>query len=1081
MICLVLALGSAAAAEETEGENGTTTEEITGEGRTVLGGYTFERNQIVDSPNIFVSRNPATDAIVFEDKAVLDGDILFTLSNYQQWEKWLRETGADPARMAAYDLNPLSVFTVGNAYNNITLEKGARVINRATESDGMFILGPADINIKEDTLVHGGWAGLSLGNLTEPEPENYYEVSVVNRGLIGTFTDETGPRDEEGNRPVLKSRSGILIYEGVGGSVVNESTGTITGSHFGIRVGYSELQGDFIPRGDPDLVDIIKDSRFSIVNHGIIQGGVYEGIFDGGGYESVEIVNHETGVIEGGRSGIMLLGGGKIDNRGVIRGGENGIFISTGTMDITHSGELSVTGEEGGDAILFSAFTEGGTVALYSGVDGNIRHIGDSVDAVLYLFDTADGADASVGNIVFGDGAVTQYGGIWNYKDIAANSLRLENGAMRLSKKIEVDQGLFVGPDAVITVTDGVITAGNFINRGILNFYHGEIAVDGGVFDYADPRGARDFALIGGAEDQIPHLRIADGASTAGIRHIVIGGEQAGMLTVEGGRVTVPDGLEVMDKGWLSGAGLVQGSVLAAAGSTIKPGYGKIVIGSPDEGEPKGTLAIEGDLTIHAESTVNIGIDRGDDNNANIHATGFVGIEGGTVTVTDISGRTIQDGAVYTFLTADRFVAGEFDAITGSPIFTFDLDYGFDNVSFRVTRLIDYDDFTVTANQAVMAEAYQTAREDGHLPNLVIAMEDVLVEVLEERASPDLLRYSLDRLSPEPYQAAFRMTADMVGDMNRHFMRSARQTRLKLGLAEPGAEDDRAFIVPGETGTSTWAKPFRLFYGTIYRYSDVEPDPSRTGYYHKARGYYLGYERPVGTRINAGVGFQYLNNQAYFNRSGISAGHLETESFRFGPHATVAVGNLELDIVLSGGRHKNYQDRDIAESRYKIYDATAYADLRYSISPAGLFRLSPSAAIAYTYQRRERIREKNGGDANLEIPKDSFDTLRSTLGLSLSREIRRSASVIIPELTGAWRNEMAERDLDINASFIGAPESPEGGFTVTGKGPDRDFYVAGARITFLFGDFNVAHIGYEREFRDSGDVDAYFGGVKWNF
>jgi hypothetical protein len=632
-----------------------------------------------------------------------------------------------------------------------------------------------------------------------------------------------------------------------------------------------------------------------------------------------------------------------------------------------------------------------------------------------------------------------------------------------------------------MTVTDGAITAKNFNNRGTLNFFDGEIAIDGGVFNYAEPRGARDFSLIGGGEDQSPHLRLINGASTSGISYIAIGGDQAGMLTLEGGRVTVPDGLEVMDKGWLSGAGLVQGSAFAAAGSTIKPGYGKIIVGSSDEGEPKGTLVIEGDLTIQAETTVDIGIDRGDDNNANIHATGFVGIEGGTVKVSDLSRRTIQDGAVYTFLTADQFVAGEFDAITGSPIFAFDLNYGFNNVSFSVTRLIDYGDFTETPNQAVMAEAYQTAREDGNLPNLVQVMEGLLVDVLEEKASPDLLRYTLDRLGPEPYQAAFRMTADMVGDMNRQFMHSARQTRLKLGLADPGAEDDRAFIVPGETGTSTWAKPFRLFYGTIYRFSDVDPDPSRTGYYNRARGFYLGYERPVGTRINGGIGLQYLNNQAYFSRFGRSAGDLEIESFRFGPHATVAVGNLELDIVLNGGRHKNHQDRQIASSRYKIYDATTYADLRYSISPAGLFRLSPSAAIQYTYQRREKIDEKNGGDANLKISKDSFDTLRSTLGVSISREIRRTSSIIVPELTGGWRNEMGDRDLDINASFVGAPGSPEGGFTVTGKGPDRDLYFAGARITFLFGDFNVAHIGYEREFRESGDVNAYFGGVKWNF
>lgn len=1083
VICLVLAFGSAAAAEETEGENETAAEEITGDGRTVLGGYTFQRSQAVESPNIFVSRNPSTDTIVFQDNAVLDATVPFVYSNFEQWTKWRRETDSNPGRVEEYGLNPLSIFTIGNAYNAITLEKGVRVINRAEESDGMFILGPTSINIKEDTLTYGSWAGISLANFEDAVKEDVYEVSIVNQGRIGSFVDESGTRDENGDFPLMSSKYALLLYEGVIGGIVNESSGIIDGQSFGMRISFSESQGDFIPFGD-SAIDYFEGSYFNLENHGEIIGRLYDGIFEGGGLENISIINHESGLIQGGRTGIVLSRGGDIDNRGAIRGGETGIFISTGTANIIHSGEISVTGEEGGDAILFGPNAVGGTVALYAGVEGGIQHSGSSSDgnsgnsseAALSIYDTVDSSDASIGNIAFGEGSITQYGGAWTYKDITAGVLQIESGVMRLSENISVDGDIIIASDATMRINGGAMSAENFINRGILNFNDGEITINGGLFDWADPGSPADLVLAGAAEDQSPHLRLADGAAISGVDYVTIGGVHAGSLTLLDARATVPGGLEIRDKGRLAGTGLIQSNVIAGNGGIISPGYA---------GDATGTLSIEGDLIIEKDSTVDIGIMNGDNNNAVIDATGDVSIAGGTVNVTDLSGRRIADGSVYTFLMAGQSVAGQFDAITGSPIFAFDLDYGYNNASFKVTRLTDYEDFAATPNQESMAWAYQTARDDGYLPKLVPEMEKLLEYVLEEKGPPTLLEGALELLSPEPYQASFRMTADTVGHMNRHLMNGARQTRLKMALAEPEADDQRAWIVPGQAGTSTWDKPFRLFYGTFYRFADVDPDAMRTGYYQRTRGFYLGYERPVGTRANGGVSFAYSNNNGRFNDG---RGELEIESFRIGPHATVALGNLEIDLALNGGRHKNYQERVViyplpatALTRYKIYDASTYTDIRYSISPAGLFCLTPSASLQYTYQHRENIKEKNGGDINLHVQKDSFNTLRGMLGLKLSREIRRNSAVIVPELFGGWRNEMGDRDVDISASFIGAPDSPEGGFTVTGQCPEREFYVAGVGITFLFGEFNVAYLGYEREFRDTEDVETYSGGVKWNF
>jgi hypothetical protein len=1088
-----------------------TADDAAGDSLMVMGGYTFQRNQVADSPNAFVSRNPGEDTILFQNNAVLDADVFFEFSDFERWEQWHKETGADPDRVDEYGLNPLSAITIGNAYKQITMNPGSRIINRAFESDGIVAFGAADITIAQDAVVHGQWSGISLGNFKDPEEKDFYAVSIVNQGRIGSFPDDSGAKDADGNFPVIYSRSGIQVYEGVGGSLFNESTGVIQGTSFGIRTNYSERQGEYIPMpGETHEISYFEGRGLNIENHGEIRGGSFEGIFDGGGLENVSIVNYESGLIKGGRSGIVLLRGGDIDNQGTIEGGETGIFISSGTANISHSGVLSVTGERGGDAIHFGENTVGGTVTLYSAVEGNIVHTGDSSEAVISLMDNADesgdgsgdesdeaSAAISVGNINFGDGRVTQQGGTWSCKNITAAGLRLEGGEMQSGHTVTVDQDINIAPDATMTITGGKITAENFVNRGLLNFQNGALYVDGGVFSYTDQAGGLDFNLAGSEDDQNPHLRLGNGAVASGIRALSVGGTHAGTLILEDARLPVLSGeVTVKDKGLLGGVGSVAGNVTARSGGALSPGYGD---------DPTGALLIDGNLVIEKGATIDVGVMQGDNNNAVIDVSREVSIAGGTVNVIDFSGRRLEDGATYTFLTSGLSMAGEFDAITGSPIYAFNLDYGFNNVSFNVIRLRDYSDYAETQNQAAMALAYKDARDGGDLKKLVPKMEDLLSGVLQEKGPADVLRSALDQLSPEPIQASFRVVADHADQMTRQLMSGARKTRQKLvsgDLGVPGGlEDGRARIVPGEYGTSTWRAPFRLFYGGFYGFADVDPDAGRSGYKHKGRGFYLGYERPMGDRVNGGASIGYARNRS--SRFEGSIGKLEIESFRLGPHATATLGNLEIDVAFSGGLHLNRQEREMiiplfdekaalggiqtvafqekAVSRYKIYDGSAFTDLRYNMDLGYLFRLTPTASMQYTHMRRKNLTEKHGGDINLKVHRDSYDVLRSMLGASLSREVRGSTFVLVPELFAGWRNHMLDRDVDLDAEFVNAADLSDRVFTVTGQGPDRQAYVVNVTITALFGDFNVAHIGWQREFADSGKVESFSAGVKWNF
>ncbi|RJP37499.1 MAG: autotransporter domain-containing protein [Desulfobacteraceae bacterium] len=1081
------------------------------------GGYVFLGGQTVDQPNVFVSLDPASDTIRFEPGAVLDADIPpDTLNLKDQWARWHRETGADPVRRGDYDLKTLAAITVGNTYESITIGEGSRIINRDELGDGMLAMGSHDINIGKDALLYGRWASLSFGNFEDPDDADFFTFSLTNNGNIGPHYD-----DDPDENP---SRFGVLVYRGVEGHIVNAADGVIRGDHSGILTNYIESDSD-----DPDSIpdysgdepmDYAEGRSFSLDNYGQIKGRLY-GVYEGGQLEDVRIVNHETGQIEGGIAGIYLLRGGDIVNYGDIEGEDAGIFIAAGTADITNYGTIAVTGEDAdgeknGDAIRFGGKTVGGSVTLYATVDGGIGHHGDTSEALIHLRETDN---ASVGNIGFGEGGIIQYGGTWTLGDVTAGAMSIEGGEMRLSKEVDVD-GIDIENGASLVVSGGAVTTKDLINRGTLDFQDGEIAVNGGLYEHNDVTGIRDFTIAGLEEDQNPHLRLIKGAGTWGINSLFIGGDHGGGLTLEDdSMVSYLNRLEVNDKGRLAGAGTVGGDVFVRSGGAIAAGH-------PED--PISSLAISGDLVIDQDAVIEIGIAGGDNNNSKIDVSGDVAINGGALKVTDYSGFTVQEGSTYTFLTAGSALTGEFDAVHSfSQLYRVDLFYWTTGASFSLTRMADYQDFVQTENQARTMRALEACWDAGYLEDLRYTMDSLLDGVLEDTVPQSHLQSNLAVLDPEPYQASFRINADQIGQMSRHLMQGARRSRLQmvtgdayqlaemLGTAAPSpdlspaaAEEAmkvRSRIHPERLGTSTWAKPIRLFYGGFHREAEVDAVINRTGHEYRSRGYYLGFERERSPQLITGASIGYTYNHARFDDN---RGVLRTDSFRLGPHITLKRNNLEIDVALSGGVHQNRQERRMmypevptyiprtnigidlsdlyagpstAVSRFNIYDGSAYTDARYNLVIREVWKIVPSASLQYIYQHREGIREQRGGDINLKIDSDSQETLYGVLGINLGREISGSTFVLVPELFARYRHDMMQGDVDIDARFANAPASPDREIRVTGAGTDKSTSVVGAGITALFGDYNMAYFGYEAEITDSGSLDTFFAGVKWNF
>lgn len=1094
--------------------------------------YVFDAS--TDGVRAFIGDDPGE--LVFESDVSLDAEIDFDWDVYGRdnaddgWNAW-HEAGAPagPDAVDDYRLAPLSALTIGSGGYNLVLGDGAMVVNTG-DSDGIIAMRAIDMDIGENAVVHGTWAGISLENFLDG---NHGEI--VNRGRIGSFVD-----DRDGDDPVSReSEFGVWVYR-VGDNDVfvlkNEAQGEIEGVFGGVQVergsgaGFvdidnagairSENTGVSVGSVDPEYIWLMRpdfinyfEGAFELKNEGVISGGSI-GVDVLGSDAKVNIDNRADGVIESGNTAVRIFDGGgqgaaRIENHGRISGGETGISVLGGTVDIENHGEIS--GGADGDAIVYDGGATGGEITLYSGVQGAIRHLGDSGGAALFLMD--GGADASVGDIVWGEGSITQSitpdsgDAAWSFGgDVSAGSLAFAGGEAVLGGVVSIGGAITVSDNASLSIDGAVIESEDLdIASGAgFDFNHGSVTINGGSFNY----GAGPLTLSGQSDDREAGLHLKDGKAS-----------------------TSTGGIDVAEHGRLGGTGTVEGDVSADAGGTLQPG------------DPTGQLSISGDLAVDGGAVVNIRIMGGDDNCGKLSVVGEADIKNGaTLRIEDVSAGAVRDDATYTFMSAGTLTLDGDDPFTidhDSLLYDFMIPYedGYDTnageIRFIADRLADYSDeaYADTANRKAVARALESARQDRQLENLTIAYEGLLSDILHEGVSESDMQAALEQLNPEPYQAAFRMTSGQAHAMARRTMHSARQSRLKMAtgtgdnlaqnigamlsssFSAPGFDagavgraldawagpsagggsggsggysgdysGGRARIVHDEMGVSAPDSPWRGFYGAYGQLGEIDADAGRSGYDFRSGGLIIGAERSVSERLVAGASIGYGTGSADFDEND---GELEMRSLRIGPHATWVGRNMEVDVAASAGVHLNRQERRITipvdanpSSRFLSYDGSVFTEARYRVNLARTWDIVPAASLHYAWQYRESHTERGAGDAALAFDSQSDHFLRSRLGLSVLRPFSGRTFVVVPEVFAGWGYELLDEDIDVKASFANAPGS---GFRVTGDGPGRHSAIYGGGISALFGEYNVIFARYEREDLEEGGVDTFSLGVKWNF
>ena len=135
----------------------------------------------------------------------------------------------------------------------------------------------------------------------------------------------------------------------------------------------------------------------------------------------------------------------------------------------------------------------------------------------------------------------------------------------------------------------------------------------------------------------------------------------------------------------------------------------------------------------------------------------------------------------------------------------------------------------------------------------------------------------------------------------------------------------------------------------------------------------------------------------------------------------------------------------------------------------------PFAGIDYLSGMVDAYSETGGGLAALSYGKQTYKSLVSRIGWSVSKKLKSRFGAITPQARLSYERQSLKNN-GTSVSFINAPFTTAGG----NQTPGQDYLVAGAGVNFQLSDqFNLL-IGYQGQFFRQ-DMQAHFGAVRFSY
>lgn len=226
----------------------------------------------------------------------------------------------------------------------------------------------------------------------------------------------------------------------------------------------------------------------------------------------------------------------------------------------------------------------------------------------------------------------------------------------------------------------------------------------------------------------------------------------------------------------------------------------------------------------------------------------------------------------------------------------------------------------------------------------------------------------------------------------------------------------------------------------------LDGDANASGAKYHFDGAALGYDRKFGD-TTAGVFAAY--GEPRYDQD-FSASSAKSKTVQAGIYGRYVSDAWHIDGVASYARHKADTSRWVTAGGLNrlatgSFDGDAWSaqvETGYTIKQAG-FDVQPLAAISWLRQTQNAYSETGAGALNLILPKQSQDSLRSSLGARTVVPFDLGGAPAVFEARAAWSHEFKDTR-SIDARLAGDPAA--GVFTLSGPHVPRNSAVLGMGI-----------------------------------
>ena len=293
-----------------------------------------------------------------------------------------------------------------------------------------------------------------------------------------------------------------------------------------------------------------------------------------------------------------------------------------------------------------------------------------------------------------------------------------------------------------------------------------------------------------------------------------------------------------------------------------------------------------------------------------------------------------------------------------------------------------------------------------------------------------------------------------------------------------GFFDETGFSSGDENEASgMWAKP----YGSYLNQSTLQ---GIQGYNAWNAGTVVGYDHLINDNLTLGVSGGYAYGQV---NSDINDASTDINSGQGTIYAGYQGEEHPYFIDGAGTFAWNWYDgrRDIsigslnrtADASYDGQQYGAYLGGGYKFKFDDHWGITPLASLQYTHLAVGSYTETNANSLDLNVSSQSYDTLESGLGASISTVKECDWGLLTPEVHAKWLYDIINDNMTVTSSFTGGGAS----FTSSGARPAKSGADIGGKLTFDFMN-DMSLIGeLDAELKD-GFVGVYGSGtVRYKF